>query len=334
MVRNETMTRNLRDLKEDHDLREIVEADLGPSPLRGGAARLWRCPFHDEQRGFSLVVWADHWRCFGKCQVGGDVFDWLARYRGLTLAESCALLDGGAPATPSRSHRTQAPVRLSDGAPPVDAWQHAAWKVVREAMDALWSTAGSRARDYLRRRGLTDETIWRARLGLVAGRPTDWRTIRGLHVPCGILIPWVAGDALWALKVRRASGGHKYQQVRGSSAAGLYNADRLADHAVALFTEGEFDALLADQEAGDLVGVVTLGGAGGRLHRRWAELLVACRAILVAYDNDDAGRKGAARLQALTRRVHVMHVPFGKDITEFVMQGGDVKSWLESNLHA
>jgi hypothetical protein len=42
--------------------------------------------------------------------------------------------------------------------------------------------------------------------------------------------------------------------------------------------------------------------------------------------------KGAARLQALSQRVHVVQVPKGKDITEFHMQGGDVYAWLDNAL--
>ncbi len=66
-----------RTLKARVDLRRIVEQVLGPAPMRGGSALLWRCPFHHERKGYSLAVWADGFRCFGKCQVSGDVFDWL-----------------------------------------------------------------------------------------------------------------------------------------------------------------------------------------------------------------------------------------------------------------
>lgn len=56
-------------LKERCDLRRLVEQDLGPVPLRGGRAYLWKCPFHNEQKGFSLAVWANGYRCFGACDT-------------------------------------------------------------------------------------------------------------------------------------------------------------------------------------------------------------------------------------------------------------------------
>ncbi len=89
--------RNLHSLKTAYDLRVLVEADLGPAKARGGRALLWRCPFHHEQHGYSLAVWADGWRCFGACHRGGDLVSWLQTYRGLTFAEACAWLGGDHP---------------------------------------------------------------------------------------------------------------------------------------------------------------------------------------------------------------------------------------------
>ncbi len=184
---------------------------------------------------------------------------------------------------------------------------------------------------YLKQRGLTEETILRARLGLVPGRSWEWLRIGKLTVPCGITIPWFVGQELWAVKVRRAAGQPKYVQIAGSSAHGLYNAAALEGHETVLLVEGEFDALLAGQECGGLVGVATLGSAAGTLNPHWLPLLLHCRTILVAYDADEAGMKGAARLQAQTRRARVIQVPWGKDITEFVMQGGSVNQWLSDS---
>jgi len=105
-------------------------------------------------------------------------------------------------------------------------------------------------------------------------------------------IPWLAADALWAVKVRRAYGEPKYVQIAGGSSHGLYNADGLHRSNIALFCEGEFDALLVQQEAGGLVSPVTLGSATARLTTRWYGELVGHRTILVAYDRDEAVRRG------------------------------------------
>lgn len=314
-------------LKENCDLRRLVEQDLGPAPLRGGRAYLWKCPFHNEHKGFSLAVWANGYRCFGACDTSGDALDWLRNYRRLSFVEALRVL--GEPVEEPVTHERRL---KSPSEPPEWAWQRAAEHIVSQAEEMLWSEAGEPALNYLTGRGLTTRTIRTARLGYIPGDFREWRTLEGLEVPCGITIPWFAADALWAVKVRRAYGTPKYQQVKGGNTNGLYGADRLVDHEVALFSEGEFDALLAGQEAGELTAVVTLSSATATLSSRWYAELTRCHTILVAYDRDAAGEKGANRLLTLSRRFRPIDIPSGKDITEFYLQGGDIYLWIEQAL--
>jgi DNA primase len=319
------MVIDTRRIKARCDLRQVVEQDLGPAPIHGGRAWLWKCPFHHERTGYSLAVWADGYRCFGACNTSGDVFDWLRTYRHLDFADALDLL--GQPLAPFQEKA--ASERRQYGEPPAWSWQEAAHKVVEMAEETLWSCAGEGALSYLIDRGLTTTTIREARLGCIPG---DWRerkTIAGLEVPCGITIPWFAGGALWMVKVRRAQGRLKYLQIMGGSTAGLYGADCLADRQAALFCEGEFDALIAQQEAGSLVTAVTLGSATNRLAQRWLPDLIHCRMILVTYDADEAGERGAERLINISPRFHPIRVPNGKDITDFYLSGGDVYEWIE-----
>jgi DNA primase len=315
-------------IKETHDLRRIVEQDLGQPPIRSGQAHLYKCPFHNERNGYSLAVWQDGYRCFGKCDVAGDLFDWLMRFRQLTFPEALSVLDSpladGRPAP-------QDTCPFSSEPPPAE-WQAAARQVVDMAEETLWSSQGEAALNYLLGRGLNASAIREARLGYVPGGPYDWRERAGLRVPCGILIPWFANGALWAVKVRRASGMPKYLQIAGGSSHGLYNADSLDNNSTALFCEGEFDALLVHEEAGDLVSAVTLGSAAARLTARWYCQLARHRTILVSYDRDPAGERGTQRLLCLSARFRSLPVPYGKDISDFHLNGGDIYSWIAAAL--
>jgi len=334
LARKKTMRRlDTRRLKEQHDLRLIVEQDLGPPPTSSGRARLWKCPFHGERKGYSLVVWADGYQCFGKCQMRGDVFDWLQRYRKLSFDDAVAALEARAPTQlrPARQPAREIPV----AEPPPYEWQVAAHQVVEQAEEWLWDAPGAAALSYLlENRGLTTRTIRQARLGVIPGGYRQWQTIAGLRVPCGVTIPWLTGETVWAVKVRRLAGHIKYQQIAGGSSSGLYRGDMIRGASAVLFCEGEFDALVAHQEASDLVAAVSLGSAGSALSDRWIIDLVTVPLILVAYDVDPAGLKGAARLQSLSDRVHTIQVPKGKDITEFYKQSeeGDVFTWLAREL--
>ena len=312
-------------LKEHCDLRRLVEQDLGPAPLRGGRAYLWKCPFHNEHKGFSLAVWANGYRCFGACDTSGDALEWLMNYRRLSFVEALRVL--GERLEEVTPVERQCLKSLSE--PPEWDWQHRAERIVSQAEATLGSEAGEPALHYLIGRGLTTRTIRTARLGYVPGDFRQWRVIEGMEVPCGITIPWFAADVLWAVKVRRAAGTPKYQQIPGGSAHGLYGTDRLAERQVALFCEGEFDALLAQQEADRLIAAVTLSSATAALSSRWYAALTHCHTLLVAYDRDAAGEKGANRLLALSPRFRRIAVLHGKDISEFYLHGGDIFSWME-----
>jgi hypothetical protein len=88
----------------------------------------------------------------------------------------------------------------------------------------------------------------------------------------------------------------------------------------------------ARQEAGNLVAVVTLSSATATLSSRWCGELTHCRKILVAYDRDDAGERGTNHLLSLSSRFQSIQVPFGKDISEFYLRGGNIYPWIEQAL--
>jgi len=318
---------DLQILKQRCDLRLLVEQDLGQPISRSGRAFLWKCPFHHERRGASLAVWADGYRCFGSCACSGDVFDWLQGYRQLSFAEALNVL--GQPSVQTITHHKRS---LPSTEPPPLVWQEAARQVVEYAEDKLWSPEGHSALSYLFQRGLTSRTIKAARLGYIPGWQRNWQHLYGLNVPSGLLIPWFAADTLWAVKVRRAVGEPKYAQIADGSSHGLYNADALDDRSAALICEGEFDTLIAQQEAGELIAAVSLGSASAPLSIRWYSELVTCSDILVAYDRDAAGAKGASRLCQLSPRFRALAVPKGKDITDYYLGAGDVYAWIEQSL--
>jgi hypothetical protein len=147
--------------------------------------------------------------------------------------------------------------------------------------------------------------------------------------PRGIVLPWRVDGNVWQLKIRRADGRHpKYTAIKGGHPL-IFGAHTLAGHPVAVLTEGEFDAMLVHQEAGDLVGVATLGSASKSLSTRAVDYLLPITTLLAAYDMDAEGERGAARLSGLSARVRRVRLPSGKDITELWTRGGSVRAWVE-----
>lgn len=321
-------------LKTSLDLRQLVERDLGKPRFRGRDYAAFKCPLHSEQHGYSLVVYAHRWQCFGKCHAGGDAIAWVQHYHNLTFQESCErLANGDLPQIESvnTARRTHEPMAQ----PPDAAWQAKARLVIDEARDRLWSPEGQRALGYLVwERGLSEKIIRLAQLGYLPGAPTAWREIDGLHVPCGILIPWIVGDAVWGIKVRRAAGERRYQQVSGGNIRGcLYLADRILPRTPLIITEGEFDALIAMQVCGDFTRVAAIGSAShARIDRRWYGALLGVPRVIACMDADAAGADAAAQIVALSGAVKCVQVPSAKDLNEFYQQAGEntMKEWLQS----
>jgi len=354
---------DLSHLLSDVDLLNVIGADTqlrrksrhrrdgdeyaGPCPFCGGVDRFMVWPDHASGRG--------RWWC-RRCDQHGDAVDYL-QARGLSFREALRHLGQPLPTGPLGGPGRPETYRDSV-APPAPAWQEQALAHIERCARILWSPAGQKARAYLRqKRGLRDETIQRWQLGYnprwVAESPEhwgleSWTTAAGkpgrVWVPHGVTIPLRAGGQVWGLKVRiwRRDGqpetapGRKYSGPRGG-AGSLFGADELrSDGRPLLLCEGEFDALLAWQEIGTggpgLVDVATLAGAGRSIPGRWLLYLLRYERILVAYDLDDAGRAGAARLADLSQRVRCIRVPHGHDLTDFYQAGGDLPAWVRFHL--
>ncbi len=328
------MVIDVEGLKRNLDCRTLVEHDLGKPKYRTSDYSSFRCPFHHERKGYSLVVYATHWRCFGKCNVGGDSIGWVQRYHELSFQQACEhLASGELPYGAERVYHSEPePPPLSE--PPDNQWQKTAQQIVRQAIERLWSSEGRRALAYLKtRRGLSEGIIATAQLGYIPGQPNEWNTIEGLKVPCGIAVPWYADGALWGIKVRRASEERRYQQVSGGNIRGcLYLADRIEPGLPLLLTEGEFDALTAWQLGWGQLSVASIGSASNqRINLRWHGKLVVAPRILVCMDADEAGEKAALELATLSRAVKRVQVPLGKDMNEFYLRAGQclVREWLK-----
>jgi DNA primase len=312
-------------LLERVDVAALIERDLGQPVRREGRWLKWTCPFHDDRKTPSLGVAGNRWRCFG-CGHSGDAIDWLREREGLSFREACHRL-GSIDLVPASEKAANRQPSLSSA--PAVKWQAQGLEVVNACQAVLWSDVGTKARSWLSRRGLANETIRRWRLGF---NPDDQK-LCSLWVPRGIVIPCLVAGRIWYLKVRRANGRSKYSQVSGGQIA-LFGVDTIANHDTVVVTEGEFDAMLLHQETGDLVGIVTLGSAAARLPDAWVPYLLGVQRLLVAYDTDAAGAEGAAMWESICPHAQRIVPLAGKDVTDFYLAGGDLRAWLQFALAA
>lgn len=336
-------------IKAQVDLVDVIAQELG-APRRSGAWLKWRCPFHEDRTpSFAVGPERRSFKCFG-CGKSGDLYTWLQLRHNMSFPEAkseAARIAGIAPGAPvgqngpdPRPAARSLPESRPE--PPSERWQAAAWEFVAYSQDQLWAKPEGKAiaRPYLHERGLTDKTIDYAGLGWCPGRkgqPALW----GLDVPRlilarGIVIPLFYGLDLWGVKTRCFQGRGpsregKYRHVTGGGDSWPYGTDSCKGREALLLTEGEFDQLLAWQEAGDLLDVLAMKS----LRREWLSLLLPYPRILAAYDRDRAGAAFGRALTETTARVHLVQVPLEQDkadLTKFHQAGGDLRLWLEIQL--
>ena len=155
-----------------------LRARVSLADLVGRRVRLTRrgrehsglCPFHNEKTpSFYVVEDKGFFHCFG-CGAHGDAIGFIMRADNLDFIEAVERLAGEAgiavpQQTPQERERAQRQKTLLE-----------ALAAAAEFYEAqLWGPAGARAREYLTRRGLDEETIRRFRLGWA---PEDRQSLR------------------------------------------------------------------------------------------------------------------------------------------------------------
>jgi len=298
-------------LEKEIPLRKVAATHggeyAGPCPFCGGKDRFRAWP---EQGKY----WCR------QCGAHGDAIDYLRRKHGMSFREAVRAVGGTLP--PAGQQAAQAPVTEKPSSP---SWSAAGERLAAECHEALAKDKAALA--WLHGRGLSDRTIAEFGLGFNAG--TGYRY--GVYLPAGWVIPMQGVDGgFYGLQVRQPDGmTPKYKLVAGSHHPLL---GRLTGKHCLLVTEGGFDAMLAWQEVGDLVDVATLGSCKAD-PLPWALHLLSYQRILLCYDLDDAGEQGRAKWAGIGGVVQVrLPLSGGKDVTDFVKAGGDLRAWVGSLL--
>jgi DNA primase len=138
------------DIKARIDLVELIGRSVALK--RAGSLYKGLCPFHTEKTpSFYVRPQTQSWHCFG-CGKHGSVFDWLMEREHLEFGEALRTLAG------------MAGVALPEHRDPEVEDQTRRLNTILERAQtfyagALWGSSGARAREYLARRGLADETL-------------------------------------------------------------------------------------------------------------------------------------------------------------------------------
>jgi hypothetical protein len=224
---------------------------------------------------------------------------------------------------------------------------------------------GASARAYLRAGRTLQPDTWEVfRLGYnptsLYDSPTRWGFSGGkkIWLPRGIVIPGLECNRPTYIKIRRPLPGDslseyldpqsqlsnlysplsnpqskiknpKFGGPRGGRSI-LFGADTFAGFPILLLVEGEWDAMLAWQEAGGLCDVASLGGAHSRADTLDLAALVCYPLVLSVSDGDAAGEQARRYLGSLAR-VETLDPP-AHDLSDYALQGGDLRLWIAGHI--
>lgn len=204
-------------------------------------------------------------------------------------------------------------------------------------------------------RGLTLDTVKRCKLGwnpsALFRERKDWGIPDELNkngrpkkvwIPVGLVIPgYNSAGNLTRIKIRQPDDQRpadndtwkRYAELSGSQREFVYFGENRQTFIV---VESELDAILIDQEAGDLITSVSTGSAANKADND-ADLktLSSARLILVSLDSDEAGEKVAVkywRRQFKNSRLWLLPDEYGKDHTEAAKNGLPLRAWIEIGL--
>jgi len=306
-------------------------------PICGGTDRFRLWPAQGEH---------GKWWCRG-CGKGGDAIQLLRDAKGMGFKEACDYL-GHTPAartvgrTPRSPQAQGADWKARETHDPVDTWQAKAAAFVEHAHKALLSNKDQLS--ILAERGIREETVRRFRLGwnpkdLWRARKT-WGLEEGkkLYFPAGLVIPHIVDAEVLRIRFRRAElkrpGDARYIVLAGSNMAAMVipPVPSPRGERAQVVVESELDALLIAQDAGDLVGVVSLGNSTARPDRAAREVLDRAACILVALDSDPAGAKAWTWWTTHFTQADRWPVPRGKDPGEYHKAGGNIREWILAGL--
>jgi hypothetical protein len=238
----------------------------------------------------------------------------------------------GEPRKQRREPAKPTPVRLHTNAPPA-VWQEQARVFCSYCRQKLLE-GDNRALAHLHSRGLTDETISIWGLGYHERKrwrnPGEWglEGDKMVYLPQGVVIPWTVDEAVWHVKFRCFDDGPKYIRIRGGEPQ-LYGLDRLTGKAAVVICEGELDAALLWQEAGDLVDVVAIGSKAAKVGAKGIAHLAGASHWLLALDTDAEAE--ASRWAEYSARVQRIKPLDGNDLTDFHNAGGNLRAWIEQH---
>ena len=354
----------IEQVRSSNDIVDVVSTYV--QLRRRGANYVGLCPFHNEKTGsFSVNRNMQIFKCFG-CGVSGNVFTFIERIENLGFGEAVEFL----------ADRAGITLPKGEDNPKYDARRNIKESIARINKEAatfyyrmLRCPEGQHAYEYLRNRGLSDETINNFGLGF-AGRYSDalYKHLKGLgHSDDELYKSGLfnfsergASDKFWDRVIfpimdyrsrvvafggrimSKAENAPKYLNspetelfIKSENIYGIQLA-RKTKEKFFLLCEGYMD-VIALHQAGFNNAVASLGTS--LTERQARKIKSYTDEAIITYDSDGAGQKAALRAIPILKNagltVRVLDMKPYKDPDEFILNLGaeEYRKRIESSVN-
>ncbi|TSC89937.1 MAG: DNA primase [Parcubacteria group bacterium Gr01-1014_2] len=191
---------DLEQIKERIDIVELVQGYLRLQ--KAGMNFKGLCPFHNEKTpSFMVSPVRQIWHCFGGCNEGGDQFKFIMKIEGVEFSEALQIL------------AKRAGVQLKNFNREKVSEKHKLYEISELASKFFEkqlgeSDSGKKALEYLKSRGLKNETIKEWRLGWA---PNTWNSLKSFLKNAGYSEKEIFASGLTVKKEE----GNFYDRFRG-----------------------------------------------------------------------------------------------------------------------
>ncbi|PRC90590.1 CHC2 zinc finger domain-containing protein [Solimicrobium silvestre] len=338
----------IEQLKKEVSVERLIEA-AGIALKKTGKDKTGLCPFHEDATASLVVTPAKNlWHCFG-CGVGGDPIAWVMKFRGISFRHAVELLQ----ADPSLAAKgvSDGPIKVATvrTLPAPVTFDADDQVLLNQTVDYYHQTllASLDAQAYLQSRGLTHpDLIAEFKLGYanrsLGLRLPDKHRKAGLdirtrlekigiyrasgheHFNGSLVVPILDENSnvteLYGRKItdglRKGTPQHLYLPAELRVAGrGIFNRQALATHKEIILCEAIIDAMTF--WCAGYRNVTTSYGIEGFTEEHLAAFQQhGTERVLIAYDRDDAGERGAEKVatQLMAHSIDCYRIQFPKNM--------------------
>ena len=175
-----------RRVREANNIVDVIQSAVGKL-VRAGRNLKACCPFHNEKTpSFNVNAEGQYFKCFG-CGKSGDVFTFVQLYERVEFPEAFKLLADRA------GIRFEVNPAAAEQYKKETDWKSYSYRLNDAACnffrEQLFAPAGMKAREYLKKRGLSDENCEKFRLGYApAGGSPLLSRLQGQRAPVKAIV--------------------------------------------------------------------------------------------------------------------------------------------------